>query len=113
MEQWRITNMFTVPTIVKLLTEHRLRGRAVRSFLAALRDLCRRTDVSGGSEIRPAALGPVLVQYFGLGEVTGNITVLPPALHDASGRWTRMARIGTCGFERTGMQVSIQDDERA
>ena len=23
-------------------------------------------------------LGPVLVQYFGLGEVTGNITVLPP-----------------------------------
>ena len=23
-------------------------------------------------------LGKVLVQYFGLGEVTGNITVLPP-----------------------------------
>jgi fatty-acyl-CoA synthase len=27
-------------------------------------------------------LGKVLVQYFGLGEVTGNITVLPPALHE-------------------------------
>ena len=52
-----------------------------------------------------AALGPVLVQYFGLGEVTGAITVLPPALHDASGE----ARIGTCGFARTGMQVSVQD----
>ena len=26
-------------------------------------------------------LGNVLVQYFGLGEVTGNITVLPPRLH--------------------------------
>ena len=26
-------------------------------------------------------LGQVLVQYFGLGEVTGNITVLPPHLH--------------------------------
>ena len=24
-------------------------------------------------------LGKVLVQYFGMGEVTGNITVLPPA----------------------------------
>ncbi len=29
------------------------------------------------------ALGKVLVQYFGLGEVTGNITVLPADLHDA------------------------------
>ena len=54
-------------------------------------------------------LGPVLVQYFGLGEVTGNITVLPPALHDPEDG--PQARIGTCGFERTGMQVSIQDDD--
>ena len=53
-------------------------------------------------------LGGVLVQYFGLGEVTGNITVLPPGLHDPEDG--PHARIGTCGFERTGMQVSIQDD---
>jgi fatty-acyl-CoA synthase len=50
-----------------------------------------------------------LVQYFGLGEVTGNITVLPPALHALEDG--PEARIGTCGFERTGMQVQIQDDE--
>jgi fatty-acyl-CoA synthase len=53
-------------------------------------------------------LGPVLVQYFGLGEVTGAVTVLPPALHtpqDGPG-----ARIGTCGVERTGMQIAIQDE---
>jgi acyl-CoA synthetase (AMP-forming)/AMP-acid ligase II len=48
------------------------------------------------------------VQYFGLGEVTGNITVLPPDLHDPEDGPD--ARIGTCGYERTGMQVSIQDD---
>ena len=54
-------------------------------------------------------LGKVLVQYFGLGEVTGNITVLPPTLHDPEDG--PHARIGTCGFERTGMQVSIQDDD--
>src|SRR3979411_548138 len=54
-------------------------------------------------------LGKVLVQYFGLGEVTGNITVLPPALHDPEDG--PHARIGTCGFERTGMQVSIQSDD--
>src|SRR5258707_4858163 len=54
-------------------------------------------------------LGSVLVQYFGLGEVTGNITVLPPGLHDPEDG--PHARIGTCGFERTGMQVSIQGDD--
>ena len=53
-------------------------------------------------------LGPVLVQYFGLGEVTGNITVLPPGLHSTD---DAQARPGTCGYERTGMQVSIQDDD--
>src|SRR5690606_23708014 len=53
-------------------------------------------------------LGPVLVQYFGLGEVTGNITVLPSYLHEAEdGPDTRL---GTCGFARTGMQVEIQDE---
>jgi fatty-acyl-CoA synthase len=53
-------------------------------------------------------LGKVLVQYFGLGEVTGAITVLPPMMHSAEDG--PHARIGTCGFERTGMQVAIQDD---
>src|SRR6266545_39671 len=38
-------------------------------------------------------LGPVLVQYFGLGEVTGNITVLPADLHDPED--SPNARIGT------------------
>jgi acyl-CoA synthetase (AMP-forming)/AMP-acid ligase II len=51
----------------------------------------------------------VLVQYFGLGEVTGNITVMPANLHDPEDG--PQARIGTCGFERTGMQVSIQGDD--
>ena len=53
-------------------------------------------------------LGKVFVQYFGLGEVTGNITVLPPALHDPEDH--EFTKIGTCGFERTGMQVAIMDD---
>ena len=41
--------------------------------------------------------------------VTGNINVLPPALHDPEDG--PQARVGTCGFERTGMQVSIQGDD--
>jgi len=53
-------------------------------------------------------LGPVLVQYFGLGEVTGNITVLPPAWHSIEDRADMP--IGSCGYPRTGVDVSIRDE---
>ncbi len=105
--KWRVTNMFTVPTIVKLLTEHPSVDRHDHSSL--------RTVIYAGAPMYRedqkhalAKLGPVLVQYFGLGEVTGNITVFPPELHDAEDGPD--ARVGTAGYERTGMQVSIQDD---
>ncbi|PVE21779.1 acyl-CoA synthetase [Microvirga sp. KLBC 81] len=107
-EQWRITNLFTVPTIVKLLTEHPAVDAYDHSSL-------RYVIYAGAPMYREdqkyalKKLGKVLVQYFGLGEVTGNITVLPPALHepeDGPG-----VKVGTCGYERTGMQVSIQDEQ--
>jgi acyl-CoA synthetase (AMP-forming)/AMP-acid ligase II len=107
-ERLRITNMFTVPTIVKLLTEHPAVDSYDHSSL-------RYVIYAGAPMYRAdqkhalAKLGPVLVQYFGLGEVTGNITVLPPALHSLEDH--EGARIGTCGFERTGMQISIQNNQ--
>lgn len=105
-ERWRVSNMFTVPTILKLLVEHPAVDAVDHSSL-------RHVIYAGAPMYRAdqkfalAKLGPVLVQYFGLGEVTGNITVLPPALHSMDDD----ARVGTCGIERTGMQVSIQDDD--
>jgi fatty-acyl-CoA synthase len=106
-EAHRVTNIFTVPTILKMLVEHPAADKYDHSTL--------RYVIYAGApmyrEDQKAALkklGGVLVQYFGLGEVTGNITVLPPAQHDPDDG--PHARIGTCGFERTGMQVSIQDD---
>ncbi|MDF1747520.1 MAG: acyl-CoA synthetase [Alphaproteobacteria bacterium] len=105
-EAWRVTNMFTVPTIVKMLTEHPAVDRYDHSSL-------RYVIYAGAPMYRVdqkyalSKLGKVLVQYFGLGEVTGNITVLPPALHESKDGPD--VKIGTCGFERTGMQVSIQD----
>jgi fatty-acyl-CoA synthase len=107
-EQWRITNLFTVPTIVKLLTEHPSVDMHDHSSL-------RYVIYAGAPMYREdqkhalRKLGKVLVQYFGLGEVTGNITVLPPALHE-SGDGPNV-KVGTCGYERTGMQVSIQDEQ--
>ncbi len=107
-ERWRITNMFTVPTIVKLLTEHPSVDACDHSSL-------RYVIYAGAPMYREdqkhalGKLGKVLVQYFGLGEVTGNITVLPPALHDPDDGPD--VKIGTCGIERTGMQVTIQDPD--
>ncbi len=107
-ERYRVTNLFTVPTILKMLVEHPAAGRYDHSSL-------KRVIYAGAPMYRAdqkfalKKLGKVIVQYFGLGEVTGNITVLPPELHDEED--LPSTKLGTCGFERTGMQVSIQDDE--
>src|ERR1700748_562923 len=107
-ETHKVTNIFTVPTILKMLVEHPAADKFDHSSL--------RYVIYAGApmyrEDQKAALkklGGVLVQYFGLGEVTGNITVLPPALHDPEDG--PLARIGSCGFERTGMQVSLPGDD--
>lgn len=104
--EWRVSTMFTVPTILKLLVEH---PAAASADLSSLRYVI----YAGAPMYREdqkralATLGPVLVQYFGLGEVTGNISVLPAWAHDAD---DATARIGTCGFPRTGIEVQVQDD---
>lgn len=107
-EAHRVSNLFVVPTILKMMVEHPAVDKYDHSSL-------RHVIYAGALMYREdqktalKKLGKVIVQYFGLGEVTGNITVLPAALHDAEDG--PHAKIGTCGFERTGMQVSIQDDE--
>jgi fatty-acyl-CoA synthase len=106
-ETHRVSNLFTVPTILKMMVEHPAADQFDHSSL-------RHVIYAGAPMYREdqkralGKLGKVIVQYFGLGEVTGNITVLPAALHEAEDG--PEARIGTCGYERTGMQVSIQDD---
>lgn len=105
-ERHRLTNMFTVPTILKMLVEHPAADQhdhsSLRHVIYAGAPMYRQDQVNA-----LARLGAVLVQYYGLGEVTGNITVLPPRAHDGL---DVAGRIGTCGIERIGMQVSVQDD---
>jgi fatty-acyl-CoA synthase len=107
-ERHRITNMFTVPSIVKILVEHEAVDRYDHSSL-------RYVIYAGAPMYREdqkhalRKLGKVLVQYFGLGEVTGNITVLPPHLHTADD--DPSYPIGSCGYARTGMEVGILDPE--
>jgi fatty-acyl-CoA synthase len=102
-----VSNLFTVPTILKMMVEHpavdQFDHSSLRYVIYAGAPMYREDQKRALNK-----LGKVIVQYFGLGEVTGNITVLPAALHQAEDG--PEARIGTCGYERTGMQVQIQDD---
>jgi acyl-CoA synthetase (AMP-forming)/AMP-acid ligase II len=106
-EKHRVSNLVTVPTIVKLLVEHPAVDAHDHSSL--------RYVIYAGAPMYRAdqklalrKLGRVLVQYFGLGEVTGNITVLPPHMHSEDDD-DPDALIGCCGRPRTGMEVAILD----
>ncbi len=103
-EQHRVTNLFTVPTILTMLTRDAAVDRHDHSSL-------RYVIYAGAPMFRVdqqhalRKLGRVLVQYFGLGEVTGNITVLPPHLHTIDD--DPEIPLGTCGQARTGMEIAI------
>ena len=107
-ERYKVTNMFTVPTIVKMLVEHpsvdEFDHSSLRYVIYAGAPMYREDQ-----KFALKKLGKVLVQYFGLGEVTGCITVLPRQDHHIEDG--PEARLGTCGIERTGLHISIQDDE--
>jgi len=108
-QEHRVSNLFTVPTIVKMLVEHPSVDQYDHSSL--------RYVVYAGAPMYRAdqklalqKLGKVLVQYFGLGEVTGCITVLPPGMHSADDA-DPDANIGSCGKPRVGMEVAILDEQ--
>ena len=108
-EKYRVTNLFTVPTIVKRLTEHAAVDiydhKSLKHVIYAGSPMYRQDQKHA-----LAKLGPVLVQYFGLGEVTGCITVLPA--HEHSLDDDKMA-VGSCGYARTGIDIAILDDKGA
>jgi acyl-CoA synthetase (AMP-forming)/AMP-acid ligase II len=107
-ERHRVTNMFTVPTIIKMLVEHpavdEYDHSSLRFVIYAGAPMYR-----ADQKLALQKLGKVLVQYFGLGEVTGNITVLPRDMHSADDT-DRNANIGSCGRPRVGMEVAILND---
>ena len=102
----RVTNMFTVPTILTTLAEHPdAAPHALRHVIYAGAPMYR-ADQKRALE----RLGPCLVQYFGLGEVTGNITVLRADQHSMD---DGAPGTGSCGQPRTGMEVAILAEDGA
>lgn len=108
-EKHRVSNLFTVPTIVKILVEHpavdQYDHSSLRYMIYAGAPMYR-----ADQKLALQKLGKVMVQYFGLGEVTGCITVLPPSMHSADDADPN-ANIGSCGRPRTGMEVAILNDQ--
>ncbi len=107
-ERHRVTNMFTVPTILNALC----RDPSVDAHdHASLRHVIYAGAPMYREDQKHALrkLGPCLVQYFGLGEVTGNITVLPPHLHSLED--DPRSPVGSVGMPRTGMEIAILDAE--
>jgi fatty-acyl-CoA synthase len=102
----RVSTMFTVPTILNRLV-HGVDDDADRSSLRQV--IYAGAPITRQDQRRAYdTLGPVIEQYYGLAEVTGAITVLPPELHADV---PTFEGIVTAGYPRTGMTVSIQDDE--
>jgi fatty-acyl-CoA synthase len=108
-ERHKVSNLFTVPTIVKILVEHpavdAYNHSSLRYMIYAGAPMYR-----ADQKLALQKLGSVMVQYFGLGEVTGCITVQTPSMHsplDADSN----ANVGSCGRPRTGMEVAILDTD--
>jgi len=101
----KVTNFFAVPTLVKKLVEHPSVDQYDHSTL-------RRLNYGGAPMYRAdqklalEKLGSVLVQHFGLGEFTANITALTPEQHSINDD-DHAAPVGSCGFPRTGIEVAI------
>jgi len=105
-ESEQISNMFTVPTILNRLVDapavQERNHSSLKYVIYAGAPMATR-DQSRAREV----LGEVLVQYYGMAEATGSVTVLPSREHDHQP--PADVEYGTCGYPRVGMQISIQD----
>ncbi|TQF78052.1 AMP-binding protein [Elioraea sp. Yellowstone] len=107
-EAHRVTTMFVVPTMLTLLVDHpaadRRDHRSLRHLLYAGAPMYRADQKRALAKLG----GGCLTQYFGLGEVTANITVLRPDQHSLAD--DPAYPIGSCGMPRTGMDIAILDE---
>lgn len=106
-DAYGITNAFTVPTILSRIAAGYPSGRGPEDHTLE-RVIYAGAPMLAADQARALErLGPCLVQYFGLAEVTGAITILRPEDHGAIP--VDDAGIGTCGRARTGVEIVIVD----
>ncbi len=106
-ESERVATLFTVPTLLKRLVEHPAVDQHDKSSLTAVL-YAGAPMYRADQKLAFEKLGEALVQYYGLGEVTSNITVLPGWMH-AEVLEGEAGGAGPCGYPRTGMEIAILD----
>lgn len=109
-EKYRVTNMFTAPTMIKMLIDH----PSVDQYdLSSLRSLNYGGAPMLVEDLKKAInkLGPCLVQLFGQGESPMTISYLPHWAHKTDGSPEELRRLGSAGFARTDVEVKIFDAE--
>ena len=106
-EEHRVANIFTVPTILTRMVRHpavdSYDHSSLRHVIYAGAPMYREDQIAALKK-----LGKVIVQYYGLGEVTGSITYLPAECHSLE---DDKMPVGSCGFARSGMEIAIRGAE--
>ncbi len=109
-EEYRITNMFAAPTMIKLMVDSPAVDRYDHSSLKSLN--------YGGAPMLVedlkndmVKLGPCLVQLFGQAESPMTITYLSHKDHVQEGTPKQMERLASAGIPRTDVEVKIFDPD--
>ena len=111
-EKYRVTNMFTAPTMIRMLMDHPAMDRYDLSSLKSLN--------YGGAPMLVEDLkraiekfGPCLVQLFGQGESPMTISYLPHWAHKIHGNAEETRRLMSAGFARTDVEIRIFDEKES
>jgi acyl-CoA synthetase (AMP-forming)/AMP-acid ligase II len=109
-QEYRVTNMFAAPTMIKLMVDSPAVDQYDHSSLKSLN--------YGGApmlveDLKQAMskLGPCLVQLFGQAESPMTITYLPHQDHVQAGSPEQMKRLSSAGMPRTDVEVKIFDPD--
>jgi acyl-CoA synthetase (AMP-forming)/AMP-acid ligase II len=107
-EKFRVTNMFTAPTMIRMLIDH---PAVDRYDLSSLRSLNYGGAPMLVEDLKKAIekFGPCLVQLFGQGESPMTISYLPHWAHQTDGSPEVIKRLGSAGFARTDVEVKVFD----
>jgi len=109
-QEYRVTNMFVAPTMVKLMIESPAVDRYDHSSLKSV-------NYGGGPmmvedlKAAMAKLGSCLVQLFGQAESPMTITYLPHRDHVLEGTEEQMKRLASAGIPRTDVEVKVFDHD--
>ena len=109
-QNYRVTNMFAAPTMIKLMVDSPAMGKYDHSSMKALNYGGAPMLVENLKEAM-AKLGPCLVQLFGQAESPMTITYLPHRDHVLEGASEQMKRLASTGFQRTDVEVKIFDSK--